>query len=105
MPKKKDHLRLSDCRFVLVEWIDSRGAGNEWTWSTRLDARPDEYNLCACKSVGWLALETKDRILLASHICEESDGHFQFNGEMIIPKVAVKKIHDLGAPEKRKRRQ
>ena len=76
-------------KLVMVEWVDSRGANSEWEWHTKRVKR----SICECVSAGWLVEETEEFVCIASHI--GIDDPCQSCGDMIIPKVAVKKITEL----------
>lgn len=86
-------------KLVLVEWVDSH-SGRGWR---DIDRIKETDSLLHARSVGWLLRETKEVILLASHITGEDNGNIllQASGDMCIPKVAVKKITVLKEPKKK----
>lgn len=68
---------------IYVEWIDARGVGGDWQ---ELVDMKSVY--CVCKSVGWLIKEDDDMIHICPHLGDEPE---QGCGDMVIPKISVKK--------------
>jgi hypothetical protein len=75
---------------VYIEWIDSASHHGIWIDRTNLDG-----NLHVCRSVGWIAAETKDAIALYSS--DGYDRHEQtcVGGDITIPKCAIVKRKTL----------
>lgn len=71
-------------KVVRVEWVDSRSVRAEWLEYDLFD----EERLNVLESVGFLASEDDERIILVS--C--NDPHMEkYSGGIIIPKVAIVK--------------
>lgn len=77
---------------VLIEWVDSSRLGNAWVdW----DEIPSAY-LHLCVTVGFLACETKEAVILIPTIAdiENPDNRHTYGG-MLIPRSAIKRQRRL----------
>ena len=79
-------------RLVLVDWIDSRGVGTDWEFFT--DPLTTKPKPCYIKSVGWLAHEDDECVVVIPHVADDKQGC----GDMTIPKIAIKRMSDLPLP-------
>lgn len=80
-------------RLVAVEWVDSIGCSSRWG---EIDDVPPTAHRCV--SVGWLARESDEAILLVPHISLENkaiDVPESGCGDMTIPNCSVQRIIDL----------
>jgi len=80
-------------KLVLVKWVDSYGCTSQW------NAIPDKDPVSHyCYSVGWIARENKETLVILPHISPENkaiDSEEHGCGEMAIPMRAVIKITKL----------
>ena len=79
-------------RLVLIDWVDSFGCASHWEEITS-ELKP---TLLKCRSVGWLAYEDADCVVIVPHVADvvaekRKDGC----GDMTIPKRAILKIREL----------
>lgn len=76
-------------RLVLIEWRDAFGCSPSWTEVA--DIKPDALT---CKSVGWLAHEDADSLVIIPHLSAPDHGHSEQQGcgDMTIPRVSVTRI-------------
>lgn len=72
-------------KVVYIEWEDSFGGGN---WMTKKQAN---LPVAKCVTVGFVVKETKRKIVISSHECDNGDVH----GSMAIPKSCIKSIKEL----------
>ena len=79
---------------VEVEWVDSCRVFLEWTENPEDAIKEYEDYSTTIHSVGYLAGDFKDRIILIG-----DDGHDQISRGMIIPKVSIKSITPLQKQE------
>lgn len=88
-------MRKKPLPLVVVEWVDSSSlAGGTWKDSDEVaDTKP-----ILIRSVGWVAREDRDSIVLVAHIAPH-----QSSGDLCIPKSAIEHRRKLSDP-KRKRR-
>ena len=75
---------------VLVNWVDSRGVGQEWSVVSDINE-----GVCKMQSVGWVLKKTKKQICIAPHVGLEKDGDHQVCGEMHIPMSCVRSVVKL----------
>lgn len=71
----------------LVEWTDSFGCSTNWTELSDIHPEP-----MICKSVGWLAYDGEDCVVVVPHI---STGTDQGCGDMTIPRSAIVRVTKL----------
>lgn len=84
-------------KMELIEWVDSMG-GNGWQpKEVYLEAAKETPMLC--RSCGFLIYEDKERVALAL-----SENFNAFNGQIIIPKVAITSRTPLNANARSNRR-
>lgn len=78
-------------RLVLVEWIDSYSLNN-WRPLDTIDA-----SVLHCRSVGWVAAESKESITLVASVSGEKNGDVRLCGcgDISIPRCAIRKITRL----------
>ena len=78
---------IKDKRIYLIEWYDSYSLGDGWL-SVRSLKKPKKM---VCVSVGYILKETKDVILIASHITDirEKKCLGTTRGILIIPKGTI----------------
>lgn len=70
---------------VYVEWLDSFGVSSSWQPMDDIgDVKP-----VVCVSVGFLAKETDDCIVIVPHAYVDAEGGQAGCGDMCIPKVAI----------------
>lgn len=84
-------------KLVIVDWLDATG-GTRNGWRSMKEMAVGALD--SCRSVGWLLVEDKDRLVVIPHISAE-----QGDGEIIIPRSWVSKItripgYDMPAPKK-----
>lgn len=77
-------------KLVLIEWLDSH-SGRGWQ---DMEAVEHAAVPLYCRSVGWLARETKDCKVIVPHISGEKNGNsvLQGCGDLTIPTAAIEKI-------------
>ena len=82
-------------RFLYVEWIDARGAGEHWQMVEGLSAFP----LDACKvfSAGFVLREDDQSLHIAPHYVQDGKDS-QYCGDMVIPKSAIEKAVQIPFP-------
>ncbi len=81
---------IRDCKFVIVEWVDSASI-NDGGW---IKPAYDKVPGCmACTTAGWMVKEDADSIGIASTLAgydrDEVPEDFQFCHVMVIPKKAI----------------
>jgi len=69
-------------RLMYVEWDDHSAGDNRWQDMDKVEAKP-----LRCKSVGWVAKETKDAMTLVATVSE----YDHTCGDMTILKNCIKK--------------
>jgi len=78
----------------MVEWVDSYGCTAHWGG---FDNIPPMAH--SCYTVGWLARESDDALLIVPHISPKlkgyDDSEEQACGDMTIPKCSIIKIDEL----------
>lgn len=80
-------------KLVLIEWEDALGVGSSWGPLEDLVCEP-----IICRSVGWIAAESKRAIVLIPnvHDGDESRNVSQNGcGDMTIPKSAIRRMKRL----------
>ena len=77
-------------KFVYIEWEDSCGDGSRWREID--DIKKDRAP--TIRSVGWLLAETQNSKTIVPHLSDSDHGQ----GEMTIPKSAIKKFRVLPKP-------
>ncbi len=82
----------TNCRLVLVEWLDSRRPSGEWRWLSGYKAPAP----IRCFSPGYVIAEG-DVVALASTLAPDGDD-VQAIGVLEIPARSVVAIHDLQEP-------
>lgn len=80
---------MIDKKLVLVEWLDSCGCTSSWA-----EISDDAPKALTCKSVGWLAGESEEAIVIVPHFAPLDDVD-QGCGDMTIPRVCITKMTDL----------
>lgn len=70
-------------KLLLVEWEDSRGGPEGWERLSDLSS----MEMCRAKSVGWLAVDEQDHIVLHSSMIGDDDP--QVTGIICIPKRSI----------------
>lgn len=80
-------------RLVAIDWVDSYGCASQWGDITR--KLPVAHH---CFSVGWVAVESDEAIVIVPHLSPEnreinSDEHAC--GDMTIPTCSIISITDL----------
>jgi len=77
-------------KLVLIEWVDSH-AGRGWQ---DIEAVERAAVPLYCRSVGWLARETKTCKVIVPHISGEKNGNsvLQGCGDLTIPTAAIEKV-------------
>jgi hypothetical protein len=80
-------------KLVIVDWVDSAG-GQGWCDIKTVISAPKSVK---CKSVGYKIAETKDCIIIASHLSYGGlvEDVNQVQGDMVIPKVSIVKVKQL----------
>ncbi len=80
-------------KLVLIEWLDSH-AGRGWQDFEDIQKASEPLY---CRSVGWIATEGKDCIVLVPHLAGERNGDIaiQGSGDITIPNGAVINITTL----------
>lgn len=78
-------------KLVYIEWEDSAGDGSHWR---ELDYIKQDRP-ARIRSVGWLLAETENSKTIVAHLSGSNHGQ----GEMTIPKSAIKKFRVLKAPD------
>lgn len=85
---------------VYVEWVDCYGCSPVWVNFNDLNIIP-----LLCRSVGWIAKEDEEVVVIVPHITQE--GHvgaeFQGCGDMVIPRSAIRSIVKLTIPSRSKK--
>ncbi len=82
-----------DYKLVHVKWRDSYGCSSHW--NDIPDRFPAEQ---FCYSVGWLAREDSNGVVIIPHISPENkeiDATEQGCGEMTIPRTAIVEITEI----------
>jgi len=74
----------------MVEWVDSWSSDHaNWKPIGELDE-----DLTPCRSVGWVAAETSQSLIIVPHLDRELDDGNTF-GALGIPKVAILSVVEL----------
>jgi hypothetical protein len=77
---------------VEVDWLDSSGAGKGWSPLDFTEHGIEtDHDRMPARSVGWLLHQCKACILIAPHFSNLASQPDNM-GEMMIPRIAVKKI-------------
>lgn len=83
---------------VKVVWVDSVGSQGAWSLLKDHIGEGKDRRLL-CESIGYLAYEGLNNIVIIPHICFGSEEHCtedQYIGEMTIPKVSVVSLDPIG---------
>jgi hypothetical protein len=74
-------------KLVLIEWLDSH-SGRGWQDFDKIERAAEPLY---CRSVGWVAKETKDCKVLVPHVSGEknSDAVLHGCGDLTIPTAAI----------------
>lgn len=79
-------------KLELIEWVDSMGAGSNWSGIE--DVEPPEPLVCL--SAGWVVSESEHVVVVVPHRTVQHDvAHLQGCGDMTIPKVAIRSRLDI----------
>ena len=81
---------MSDCRLVMITWLDSRQANGAWQWLSDYEKmQPVEV-----VSVGWLIQDDDVAKVLAQSMAPDGE-NVQTSGRKVIPARCVTKIENL----------
>lgn len=70
---------------VLVEWLDSAQPSPGW----RFISEPPELEVVRCQSVGWIAGESDEVLMLAPNVGDLGSEDPQGSGFIRIPKCSI----------------
>lgn len=79
-------------KLVLVEWVDSIQATSGWAFLSD----PPDLEIVRCKSVGWVAEESNDVLMLVPNIGNIDTESEQGMAFIRIPKVSIVSKKVLG---------
>jgi hypothetical protein len=86
---------MENKRLVVIEWFDSVIHENHWRYMSNLP----ELGIGICISVGWIASEDAELIMLVSNMGFTKDGEpDQASGFIQIPKCSIKRYINLADP-------
>lgn len=79
-------------KLVLIEWDDAFGVNTDWQSLGLLEGR--DIQVMVCRSVGWLAKETDELVVVIPHLSQlhHSWAEQQGCGDMTIPKSAIRRM-------------
>ena len=81
---------MSNCRLVIITWLDSRQSNGAWQWlSEHQKLAPVE-----AVSVGWLIQDDDEVKVVAQSLAPDGD-NVQSAGRKAIPTCCVRKIENL----------
>lgn len=81
---------MTDCRLVIITWLDSRQTEGSWQWLTNYE----KMNPVEVVSVGWLIQDDDNVKVLAQSMAPDGD-NVQTSGRKAIPACCVKNIENL----------
>ena len=78
-------------KLVVVDWIDSHSTtGGLWKRITEIE--DDLRDASRCRSVGWVASDNKETLVLVAHLSNDDGEHVPFaGGDISIPKKCITK--------------
>ena len=85
-------MNIDEMPMVRITWMDARDTENGWVSEKDILAAP----LARCQDVGWMVVNTDERVVINRSWCHEEDHDNEGGGATAIPKCCVKKIEYLG---------
>lgn len=86
---------MTDCRLVMVTWMDSRQTDGAWQWLSNYE----KLSPVEVVSVGWLIQDDSAVKVLAQSLAPDG-GNMQVAGRKVIPTCSVQKIETLAEDER-----
>ena len=85
-------MKIDETPMVRVTWTDARDMENGWVAIKDILKAP----LAMCQDVGWMVVNTDEKIVIMRSWCEDdNEEHQEGGGATAIPKCWVKKIEYL----------
>lgn len=86
---------MTDCRLVMVTWLDSRQTNGSWQWISNYE----KMTPVEVVSVGWLIQDDETVKVLAQSMAADGDD-MQTSGRKAIPTCCVQKIENVAEESK-----